>query len=109
MKEENKIKPRKRERTEQEKLHDALLKKAVGYDATETVEEYVLSGEDGEVKLSKKKITKKKVPPDMTAIKILMAEDIKSVEEMTDEELQEEKSRLLKLLAEENTANEGEI
>ena len=108
MKEEIKNNKRKG-RSEQEKLHDALLKKAVGYDATETVEEYVLSGEDGEVKLSKKKVTKKKVPPDMTAIKILMAEDVKNVADMTDQELEEERERLLKLLAEENTVKEGDL
>lgn len=108
MKEEIKTK-KSNGRSEREKLHDALLKKAVGYDATETVEEYVLSGDDGEVKLSKKKVTKKKVPPDMTAIKILMAEELKNVADMTDEELKEEKERLLKLLAEENTVKEGDL
>ena len=39
-------------------IDSALLKKALGFDATEIVEEYALS-EGGEVKLSKKKITKK--------------------------------------------------
>ena len=37
---------------------DALVKKALGYDATEIVEEYV-SSDEGEVKLTKKKVTKK--------------------------------------------------
>lgn len=109
MKEESKKVTTKKGRSEQEKLHDALLKKAVGFDATETVEEYVFNGDDGEVKLSKKKVTKKKIPPDMTAIKILMAEDIKNVAEMTDEELKIEKDRLLKILAEENSAKEGDL
>ena len=36
-----------------EKLKKALIKKALGYDATEVVEEYV-SGEEGEIKLTKK-------------------------------------------------------
>ena len=39
---------------------EALIKKALGYDATEIVEEYV-SGEEGEIKLSKKKVTKKEL------------------------------------------------
>ncbi|MBQ3492604.1 MAG: hypothetical protein IJA88_00685 [Clostridia bacterium] len=74
----------------------ALVKKALGYDYKEVVEEYV-SGEDGEVKLTKKKVTKKNVPPDITAIKILL-EETPPLSDMTDEELQEEKQRLLKLL-----------
>ena len=80
-------------------IKNALIKKALGYDAKETVEEYV-SGEEGEIKLSKKKITVKNVPPDITALKLLMDDDRKPLAEMTDGELQEEKERLLKLLAE---------
>lgn len=80
-------------------LKDALLKKALGYDATEVVEEYV-SGEEGEIKLTKKKVTKKNVPPDMTALKMLMDGDGRPIESLTDEELTEEKERLLKLLSE---------
>ena len=85
--------------TREEKIKKALSKKAIGYDATETVEEYAL-GDDG-VKLTKKKITKKNVPPDITAIKILLDDDVKSVTDMTDEELEKEKVRLIKMLAEE--------
>lgn len=81
-----------------EKIKAALIKKALGYDATEVVEEYV-GDEDGEVKLAKKKITKKNVPPDITALKILIDEE-ESVSDMTDEELETEKERLLKILAE---------
>lgn len=76
---------------------NALIKKALGYDATEVVEEYV-SGEEGEIKLTKKKVTKKNVPPDLTAIKLLMGEDSLALSEMTDEELEKEKERLLKML-----------
>lgn len=79
-------------------VQQALIKKALGYDCTETVEEYV-NEEDGTVKLAKKKITKKNVPPDMTALKILL-DDVKPIEEMTDEELEKEKERLLNVLAE---------
>ena len=75
----------------------ALIKKALGYDATEIVEEYV-SGDEGEVKLTKKKVTKKNVPPDITAIKMLMEETDMAIEQMSDEELEKEKERLLKLL-----------
>ena len=61
------------------------------------MEEYV-SGEEGEIKLTKKKVTKKNVPPDLTAIKLLMGEDSLALSEMTDEELEKEKERLLKML-----------
>ena len=74
----------------------ALVKKALGYDVTETVEEYS-GGEDG-VKLVKKKVTKKNVPPDITALKMLLEEDNRAVSLMSDEQLEVEKERLLKLL-----------
>ena len=77
---------------------EALVKKALGYDATEIVEEYV-SGEEGEIRLTKKKVTKKNVPPDITAIKMLMEDYVKPVAVMSDEELEKEKMRLLKTLA----------
>lgn len=85
----------------EKKLRSALIKKALGYDATEVVEEYV-SGEEGEIKLNKKKVTKKNVPPDLTALKMLMDEGEKDLMEMSDEELKIERSRLLGILAEEN-------
>lgn len=75
----------------------ALIKKAMGYDVKEVVEEYV-SDDNGDVKLTKKKVTKKNVPPDIGAIKMLMENGTK-LNEMSDEELEEEKQRLLKLLA----------
>lgn len=82
-----------------EKVLKALLKKALGYDAEETVSEYVES-DDG-VKLVKKKVTKKNVPPDVSAIKMLMEENgEKDVFAMSDEELIAERNRLLILLKE---------
>ncbi len=94
------MKGKKSKKTLGEKdLKDALIKKALGYDATEIIEEYV-AGDEGEIKLSKRKVTKKNVPPDITAIKMLIEEGGKSVKEMSDEELNEEKQRLLNLLSE---------
>ncbi len=77
----------------------ALVKKALGYDATETVEEYS-SGDDGEIKLTKKKVTKKNVPPDLSALKMLLEQDEREVCDMTDEQLDEEKNKLLDMLNE---------
>ena len=92
----------------EKELKQALIKKALGYDATEVVEEYVQSDE-GEVKLTKRKVTKKSVPPDMTALKILIeADGLKPIEQMSDQELKDEKERLLKLLSE-SQENDKEI
>ena len=75
----------------------AIEKKALGYDTTEVVEEYV-SDDSGEIRLSKKKVTKKSVPPDLTALKMLLDSEEEPIETMTDEQLEDEKKRLLKLL-----------
>lgn len=75
----------------------ALVKKALGFDATEIVEEYV-SDEQGDIRLSRKKVTTKNVPPDVTALKMLLEDDAAPVSKMTDDELEEEKARLLELL-----------
>lgn len=81
-------------------VKDALLKKAMGYDAAEITEEYCV-GENGEVALSKRKVIKKNVPPDVAAIKYLLECEggiEKNVSEMTEEELLEERKRLLEKL-----------
>lgn len=88
--------------TEQEYVtaaRDAVLKRALGYEAEEVVEEY--SGEDGT--LLKRKVTRKNVPPDISAAKLILSgeEKQKDIWEMTDEELAEEKRRLLALLKKE--------
>ena len=80
-----------------EKIRDALIKRAVGYDTEETVEEYSGSG-DG-ITMVRKKITRKNVPPDISAAKLLLEESGEDdYSAMTDEQLEEEKQRLLKLL-----------
>lgn len=94
-----KEKSRKKKGVSEEDFKSALIKKALGYDATEVVEEYV-SGEEGEIKLTKKKVTKKNVPPDITALKMLLDSEEEKIEEMSDEMLEKEKLRLLKILSE---------
>ena len=86
-------------------VRQALIKKALGYDAKEVVEEYVQNSE-GEVQLTKRKVTTKSVPPDVQALKLLLEDDAqKPIIEMSDEELEREKQRLLKLL---NQGEKGE-
>lgn len=79
-------------------IKDAIMKVALGYSLEEVTEEYGV--EDGELRLVKRKETKKDVPPDLKAVKLLMDEKDYSV--LSDEELEAEKQRLLKRLKEEN-------
>lgn len=81
-----------------QELKSALIKKALGYDTTEVIEEYSL-GNEGEIVLSKKKVTKKNVPPDVTALKILIDSEDTPIEEMTDEQLKKEKKRIFEIIA----------
>lgn len=82
------------------KIKNALYKKAVGYDSTETVEEY--ADNDGELVLVKKKVTTKNVPPDISAIKIMLGldDDVTDLAFMSDEELERERKRLIKKIKE---------
>lgn len=86
---------------DEDKIRKALLKKALGYDANEVVEEYSFD-EEGELKLSKKKVTKKHYSADISAVKVLLDRYYKTYEDevltMSDEALENEKNRLLQQL-----------
>ena len=76
----------------------ALIKRAAGYKAVDEVEEYTYTRE-GEKQLTKHKITTYEIPPDMTAIKLLLEERKRDeTAELTEEELLAERDRLLRLL-----------
>ena len=85
---------------EEDKIKKALLKKALGYSASDVVEEY--SVEDGKEKLAKKKVTKKHYSPDISAVKVLLERYYKTYEDkildMSDQELELERARLKKIL-----------
>ncbi len=86
----------------EEQIKDALLKKALGYESDEIVEEYT-TDENGQAVLSKRKITKKFNPPDINALRFLLEQLSLSDDEishMTDSQLIQEKERLLQLLKE---------
>ncbi len=89
----------------EESLRQALMKKAIGYDADEQICEFAVD-ENGQEVLSKKKVTKKHFAPDLSAIKLVLEKYHEQLEQtyskMTDEELLAEKNRLLQLLEEEN-------
>lgn len=80
-----------------QKIKQALLKKCLGYNTKEIVEEYVV--ENKEVKLTKKKITKKHIPADISAMKLYFDyfnEGASVFENMTDSELDQEAVKLIK-------------
>ena len=89
-----------------EKLLNILYKKALGYKTEEVQEVFV--NDEGKLELVKRKISTKHVPPDISAAKIyLEITESNSLNDMTDDELEAEKTRLLKLLKEEEETNEN--
>ena len=96
----------KEKEKEREKLDKALLKVALGFQVAEVTEEF--AEVDGALKLTKRKHIKKDVPPDLKAVQLLLSEygggDISL---MSDEQLEEEKARLLSLLGNEEKIKEG--
>ncbi len=90
----------------EEKLEDALLKVALGYQIAEVTEEY--AEVDGTLKLTRKKKTKKDIPPDLKAVQMLLSVDGGEYSSLSDEELEKEKKRLLgELKKGEETSKEG--
>lgn len=80
---------------DKEKIINALNKRAIGYDYDEVTEEFG-DNKDGKEVLLKRKVNLKHMPPDITAIKILLdLEDDGLLADMTDKELEKEKIRLL--------------
>lgn len=81
-----------------ELLSKILLKRAKGYAYREKTEEFNVV--DGKAVLSKKKVVTKRTHPDVAAVKALLqiSENELDVSQMTDEQLQVEKLRLLQLL-----------
>ena len=93
------------EEKKEDKIGEALMKVALGYQLAEVTEEY--AEVDGELKLTKRKKTKKDVPPDLKAVQLLLANDSeKDIALLSDEELEKERQRLLAALRE---AEKGEM
>lgn len=65
----------------------------------EVIEEY--AEVDGELRLLKRKKTKKDVPPDLKAVQLILEKhgNEEMVSALSDDELEKEKLKLLKLLA----------
>lgn len=90
-------------------LIKTLLKRAKGYRYNEVQEEYSVK-EDGEIALTKRKVVKKYCPPDSAALKAYMdmCAEKEDYSDYTDEQLKEEKNRLLKQLLKEEKQKERE-
>ena len=83
----------------EEKIGEALMKVALGYQLAEVTEEY--AEVDGEMKLTKRKKTKKDVAPDLKAVQLLLAADGEGdLSKLSDAELEEERQRLVAALQE---------
>ena len=89
------------EKKKEERIGEALLKVALGYQVAEVTEEY--AEVDGKLKLTKRKKTKKDIPPDLKAVQLLLANEGEGgFGELSDEDLETEKERLLTLLKKES-------
>ena len=87
----------------EEQLNKVLMQVAKGCCTTEVTEEY--AEVDGKLKLTKRKKTKKDVPPDLKAVQLLLAGDGEGgIADLSDEELESEKARLMALLQTESLA-----
>ncbi|MCL2847574.1 MAG: hypothetical protein FWE13_02330 [Firmicutes bacterium] len=109
---ENKIQNQQIENLELDqnaKLNEALLKRAMGYWVVDEVEEFVYDytkNENGEVvgfiegnkRIVKSKTTKHFVPPDLSAIKMLLEQQKDDGADMTEEQLVAERDRLIGML-----------
>lgn len=83
---------------EDSSVKQALKRCAVGFETGEVVEEFAV--EDGELKLVKKKVTRRDIPPDIKAVKMLLDGD--DVGRLSDGELEKERERLIAILKEDN-------
>ena len=90
-------------------LSKAVMSKANGCEAREVIEEYVFDEQTEDIKLVKKKVTTKYLPPDITAVKMYLGMTQNSTDvyqKMTDAELVSEKKRLLNILKDMEEENE---
>lgn len=83
-----------------DKIQKALLKKAFGYNYKEVIEEFSVD-EDGQ-KLTKRKVTTKNVPPDISAVKFLLDDINQNADidycNLTDDQLKEQIKNAMDIL-----------
>jgi len=87
-----------------DELSKSLLKKAQGFFKSEVTEEY--DGDEGNLKLKKRKVSTKYFPPDISAAKLLlMMDESLNISDMTDEQLRGLRAELLSELKNESQEN----
>ena len=89
------------------KIEKSIVKKALGYNYKEVIDEFSIDGK--KKTLIKRKVTTKNVPPDLSAVKMLLedlTDEQKDFSNLTDEELVEEIKKTLEKL---NFKNQTEI
>lgn len=87
---------------EDSSVKQALKRCAVGFETGEVVEEFAV--ENGELKLVKKKVTRRDIPPDIKAVKMLLEGE--NYSQLSDEQLEQERQRLIEILKE-NDSEQG--
>lgn len=81
----------------------AIKSCVVGLKTKEVVTEYVIDEETNKLKISKQKVSEKTIPPNVDVIKLLYqlkSNQDSGYESLTDEELEQEKQRLLSMMQE---------
>ena len=74
---------------------EKLIELVKHYNVKEVIEEY--TEVDGDMRLLRQKVIIKNVPPDITAVKMI-TDNTKEANKLSDDELEEEKQKLLKIL-----------
>ena len=87
-----------------DEIWEAVRRKAVGYETEESVEEFAIV--EGELALVKRRVTRKEIPPDVSAAKLLLEIGGDGLENLSEEELKSEKLRLIGLLTEEKNGTD---
>lgn len=91
-----------------EDILSALKQRALGYQSNEVIEEYTLDEHENE-RLIKKKVTKKNVPPDISAVKVLLEFENQSLNDdltkLSNEELDEKINEIISKLKESENDN----
>lgn len=91
-----------------EKTLNILKQHIAGFNAKEITTEYCLDEDSGKLKIVKQKVQEKSLPPNTDLIKILCQQierPIDKYEDLTDEQLEKEKIRLLQELKEKESVS----
>ena len=87
-----------------DRLKKALFRRALGYSVKEETVEFA-KDDSGEEIIAKRKVSIKHIPPDLSALKILLnrffPDEYKNIDEITEEDLAKERENIFEKLKEE--------